>query len=144
MYNLKVHVRNKHENNKNQTYNNSAPSALHVGDNGRRAPTTIHAQPTQFGSGIMRTNDPTLHCESGPAQVYDSTPKTVPNEEYNKATENARGWNNAHVNLNNQTGSGVISAEEVHKHASEAIRNWDIALQQENEKKKTIRRRISL
>ena len=49
-------------------------------------------------------------------------------------------WPNVHFqpflpyeHLNNQTGSG-ISAEEVHKHGVEAIRNWDIALQKENEK----------
>ena len=70
----------------------------------------MHAEPTQFGSGNIRTNKPTLHCESGPAQVYHSTSSTVSIEEYNKATENA------HENLNNQTGSG-ISAEEIHKHA---------------------------
>ena len=40
----------------------------------------------------------------------------------------------------NQTGSGVagnlITTEEVCKHATEAIKNWEIALQKENEKNK--------
>ena len=79
-----------------------------------------------------------MHCESGKAQVYHTTPNTVPIEEYNKATENAHGWKNAYENLNNQSGS-EISAEEVHKRAVEAIRNWDITFQ-----KQTIRRRIAL
>ena len=114
---------------------------MYVGDNGGRAPTTIHAHPTQFGSGNIRTNEPTSHCESGPAQVYNSTPNTVSIEEYNKATENAHGWKNVHVNLNNQTGSG-ISTEEVHKRAVEAIRNWDIALQKENKKNKRLKEEL--
>ena len=133
--NLRRHVNNKHEKNINVTYSTAVPNTMYVGDNGPRAPTTIHAQPTQFGSGNIRTNEPTLHCESGPAQVYHSTPNTVSIEEYNKATENAHGWKNAYENLNNQTGSG-ISAEEVHKCAVEAIRNWDIAFQKENERRK--------
>ena len=66
--------------------------------------------------------------------MYNSTPNTVSIEEYNKVTESAHGWKNAYDNLNIQTGSG-ISAEEVHKHAVEAIRNWDIVLQKGNEKK---------
>ena len=141
MYNLKVHVRNKHENNKNVTYSTGVPSSMYVGDNGGRAPTTIHAQPTQFGSGNIRTNEPTSHCESGPAQVYNSTPNTVSIEEYNKATENAHGWKNAYDNLNKQTGLG-ISIDEVHKRAVEAIRNWDIALQKVNENNKRLKEEL--
>ena len=83
MYNLKVHVRNKHENNKNVTYSSGVPSTMYVSNNG--SPTTIHAHPTQFGScSSIITNEPTSHCESGPAQVYNSTANTVSIEEYNK------------------------------------------------------------
>ena len=87
MYNLKVHIQNKHGNNKNVTYSTGASNTANIPHNGPRAPTTINAHPTQLGSGNIRTNEPTLHCESGPAQVYHSTSSTVPIEEYNKATE---------------------------------------------------------
>ena len=86
-YNLDNHVKNKHS-----MQSSSAPNTASIGNNGPRAPTTIHAQPPQFLSANIRTNEPTLHCESGPAQVYHSTPNTVPIEEYNKATENAHGF----------------------------------------------------
>ena len=35
-----------------------------------------------------------------------------------------------------------IRAEEVHKHATEAIRNWDIAFQKENEKNKWLQEEL--
>ena len=44
-------------------------------------------------------------------------------------------------NLYNQTGSG-INVEEVHKRGEEAIRNWDIALQKENEKNKRLKEEL--
>ena len=137
--NLTRHVKNKHEKNINVTYSTAVPNTMYVGDNGPRAPTTIHAQPTQFGSGNIRTNEPTMHCESGPAEIYQ--PNTVPIEDYNKVTEYAHGWKNAYDNLNNQTGSG-ISAEEVHNCAVEAIRKWDIAFQKENEKNKRLQEEL--
>ena len=104
-----------------------APSSMYAGDNG--PPTSI------------RTNEPTLHCESGPAQVYNSSSSTVPIEDYNKSTECAHGWKNAYDNLYIQTGSG-ISVEEVHKRGQEAIRNWDIALQKENEENKRLKKEL--
>ena len=97
MYNLKVHVRNKHENNKNVTYSSGVPSSF---QGSSAQPTTISAHPTQLGSGI-RTNEPTSHCESGPSQVYNSPANTVSIEEYNKATDSAHGWKSAYDNLNN-------------------------------------------
>ena len=93
------------------TYSTGIPSSMYVGDNG--APTSINAHPTQLGCGIT-TNEPTLHRESGPAQVY---------------------------NLYNQTGSGN-SVEEVHKRGVEAIRNWGIALQKENEENKRLKKEL--
>ena len=112
LYNLKVHVRNKHGNNKNEMYvGNNAP------------PTTI--------------NEPTLQCESDPSQVYNSSVKTVSIEEYNKANESAHGWKSAYDNLYNQTGSGIFTqgdVDEVHKRGVEAIRNWQIELEMEKEK----------
>ena len=137
--NLTRHVKNKHEKNINVSYSTTVPNAMYVGKDGSRAPTTIHAQPTQFGSGNIRTNEPTMHCESGPAEIYQSN--TVPIEDYNKVTEYAHGWKNAYDNLNNQTGSG-ISAEEVHNCAVEAIRKWDIAFQKENEKNKRLQEEL--
>ena len=106
--NLKTHVKNKHG-------NNSAPSTISIGEDGGRPPNVQY--------GIQ-----TLHCESGPAQVYNSTPNTVSIEDYNKVAESAHGWKNAYHNLNNQTGSG-INTEDVHKHAVESIRNWEEAYQ---------------
>ena len=123
--NLKRHERNMHGNNKN-LYN--AP------------PTTINAHPTQLGSGIT-TNEPTSHCESGPAQVYNSSSSTVPIEDYNKSIESGHGLKNAYENLYNQTGSGN-SVEEVHKRGVEAIRNWGIALQKENEENKRLKKEL--
>ena len=137
MYNLKVHVRNKHENNKNVMYSTGVPSSMYVGDNGGRAPTIITSE---FGSGI-RTNEPTLQCESGSAEVYNSSSSTVPIEDYNKSTECAHGWKNAYDNLYNQTGSGN-SVEEVHKRGVEAIRNLGIALQKENEENKRLKKEL--
>ena len=61
MYNLKVHIQNKHGNNKNVTYNTGAPGS--IPNNG--PPTTINAHPMQLGSGNIRTN------ESGPLQLYN-------------------------------------------------------------------------
>ena len=140
-YNIDRHEKSKHGNNKNEMYNNSAPNTASIGNNGPRAHTTINAHPTQLGSGNIRTNEPTLHCESGPAEVYNSSSSTVPIEDYNKATESAHGWKNAHDNLYIQTGSG-ISVEEVHKRGQEAIRNWDIALQKENEENKRLKKEL--
>ena len=119
--------------------NNTAPTTMYAGENG--PPTSINAHPTQLGSGNIRTNEPTLHCESGPGEVYNSSSSTVPIEDYNKATESAHGWKNAHDNLYIQTGSG-ISVEEVHKRGQEAIRNWDIALQKENEENKRLKKEL--
>ena len=118
--NLKVHVRNKHGNNKNEMYvGNNAP------------PTTI--------------NEPTLQCESGPSQVYNSSVKTVSIEEYNKANESAHGWKSAYDNLYNQTGSGIFTQgdiDEVHKHGVEAIRKWEIALEKEKENNKQLKEEL--
>ena len=138
-YNIDRHEKSKHGNNNDVTYSTAVPNTMYVGDNGPRAPTTIHARPTQFGSGNIRTNEPTMHCESGPAEIYQSN--TVPIEDYNKVTEYAHGWKNAYDNLNNQRGSG-ISVEEVHNRAVEAIRNWDIAFQKENEKNKRLQEEL--
>ena len=91
-YNLQVHIRNKHGNNKNGVTMNSAPTTVSVGYDAARIPTH------QPGSGIHR-NEPTLHCESGPAEIYPSN--TVSMEDYTKATESAHGWKNANENLNN-------------------------------------------
>jgi len=71
--------------------------------------------------------------------VYNSSSSTVPIEDYNKSTECAHGWKNAYDNLYNQTGSGN-SVKEVHKRGVEAIRNWDIALQKENEENKRLKK----
>ena len=72
MYNLKVHIKNKHENNKNEMQNNRAPvtmsiggnvgrapTSVFVGNNGPTAPTTMYTQPRQIGSN-----------ESGGVEVY--------------------------------------------------------------------------
>ena len=121
LYNLKVHVRNKHGNNKNEMYvGNNAP------------PPTINAHPR---SGNIITNEHTSRCELDPSQVYNPPAKTVSIEEYNKANESAHGWKSAYDNLYNQTGSG-INLEEVHKRGVEAIRNWEIAHQKEKENNK--------
>ena len=47
LYNLKVHVRNKHENNKNVTYSSGVPSTIYVGNDDAKALTSIHSPPTQ-------------------------------------------------------------------------------------------------
>ena len=82
----------------------------------------------QSSSGNIITN------ELDPSQVYNPTAKTVSIEEYNKANESVHGWKSAYDNLNNQTGSGIFTREdvdEVHKRGVEAIRNWEIAHQKE-------------
>ena len=56
-------------------------------------------------------------------------------------TPSAHVWKNAYDNLYIQTGSG-ISVEEVHKRGQEAIRNWDIALQKENEENKRLKKEL--
>ena len=137
-FNIDRHEKSKHGNNKNVTYSTGIPSSMYVGDNG--APASINAHPTQVGSGI-RTNEATSHCESGPAQVYNSSSSTVPIEDYNKSIESGHGWKNAYENLYNQTGSGN-SVEEVHKRGVEAIRNWGIALQKENEENKRLKKEL--
>ena len=78
--NLKRHERHMHGNNKNVMYNNSAPNIASIPNN---------AHPN---SGNIITNEPTLQCESGPSQVYNSSVKTVSIEEYNKANESAHGF----------------------------------------------------
>ena len=105
-YNLDNHVKNKHS-----MQSSSAQNTGSIPNNA--PPTSINAHPTQLGCGIT-TNEPTSHCESGPAQVY---------------------------NLYNQTGSGN-SVEEVHKRGVEAIRNWGIALQKENEENKRLKKEL--
>ena len=124
-----IHKHNVTRHEKRRHVNNTAP------------PTSINAHSKQLGRGNIRTNEPTLHCESGPAQVYNSSSSTVPIEDYNKSTECAHGWKNAYDNLYIQTGSG-ISVEEVHKRGQEAIRNWDIALQKENEENKRLKKEL--
>ena len=130
--NLRRHVKNKHEQNINVTYSSVVPSSMYVGNNA--PPTTINAHPTQLGSGNIITNGHTSRCELDPSQVYNPPAKTVSIEEYNKANESAHGWKSAYDNLNNQTGSGIFTQEdidEVHKRGVEAIRNWEIAHQKE-------------
>ena len=109
LYNLKVHVRNKHENNKNVTYSSGVPSSIQSS----APPTTINAHPMQLGSGNIITNERTSHCELDSSQVYNSSAKTVSIEEYNKANESAHGWKSAYDNLNNQTGSGIFTQGDV-------------------------------
>ena len=116
-YNLQVHIRNKHGNNA------AASTTMNVAE-GRHP----NVQP---GSGIQR-NEPTLHCESGPAEIYQ--PNTVSMEDYTKATESAHGWKNAYENLNNQTGSGVFSREDIDKEIMHFVTPWQIAYQNEKEK----------
>ena len=116
--NLKTHVKNKHG-------NNIVPTTVSVGYDTARAPTF------QLGSGIQR-NEPTLHCESGPAEIYQ--PNTVSMQDYTKATESAHGWKNAYENLNNQTGSGVFSREDIDKEIMHFVTPWQIAYQNEKEK----------
>ena len=133
LYNLKVHVRNKHGDNKNEMYNNSAPNIASIANN---------AHPN---SGNIITNEPTLQCESGPSQVYNSSVKTVSIEEYNKANESAHGWKSAYDNLYNQTGSGIFTqgdVDEVHKRGVEAIRNWEIAVEKENKNNKQLKEEL--
>ena len=89
-YNLDLHMKNKHGNNKNGVRMNHAPTTVSVGYNTARNPTH------QPGSGIHR-NEATLHCESGPAEIYQ--PNTVSMEDYTKATESAHGWKNAYGGL---------------------------------------------
>ena len=81
-YNLDNHVKNKHS-----MQSSSAQNTGSIPNNS--PPTTINAHPTQIGSHNIRTNEPTLQCESGPAEVYNSSSSTVPIEDYNKATESA-------------------------------------------------------
>ena len=59
--NLKTHVKNKHG-------NNMAPSKISIEEDVGRPPNV------QYG---IQTNEPILHCESGQAQVYNSTSNTV-------------------------------------------------------------------
>ena len=131
LYNLKVHVRNKHGNNKNEMYvGNNAP------------PPTINTHPR---SGNIITNEPNLQCESGPSQVYNAPAKTVSIEDYNKANESAHGWKSAYDNLYNQTGSGIFTQgdiDEVHKHGVEAIKKWEIALGKEKENNKQLKEEL--
>ena len=44
--NLRRHIQNKHENNKNVTYSTGVPSSMYVSNNVTKAPTTIHTHPT--------------------------------------------------------------------------------------------------
>ena len=125
-HNVTKHVKRMHA-------NNTAP------------PTTINAHPTQLGSGNIITNEHTSRCELDPSQVYNSSEKTVSIEEYNKANEIAHGWKSAYDNLYNQTGSGIFTqgdVDEVHKRGVEAIRNWQIELEMEKEKKKQLKEEL--
>merc|ERR1711888_425796 len=45
---------------------------------------------TQLGSHNIRTNEPTLQCESDPAEIFQ--PNTVPIEKYNKVVGIAQEW----------------------------------------------------
>ena len=131
--NLKRHERHMHGNNKNEMYNNSAPNIASIPNN---------AHPN---SGNIITNEPTLQCESGPSQVYNSSVKTVSIEDYNKANESAHGWKSAYDNLYNQTGSGIFTQgdiDEVHKHGVEAIKKWGIALEKEKENNKQLKEEL--
>ena len=131
--NLKRHERHMHGNNKNEMYNNSAPNIASIPNN---------AHPN---SGNIITNEPTLQCESGPSQVYNSSVKTVSIEDYNKANESAHGWKSAYDNLYNQTGSGIFTQgdiDEVHKHGVEAIKKWEIALEKEKENNKQLKEEL--
>ena len=131
--NLKRHERNMHGNNKNEMYNDSAPNIASIPNN---------AHPN---SGNIITNEPTLQCESGPSQVYNAPAKTISIEDYNKANESAHGWKSAYDNLYNQTGSGIFTqgdVDEVHKRGVEAIRNWQIELEMEKEKKKQLKEEL--
>ena len=128
--NLKTHVKNKHG-------NNITSNTVSVGYDTARAPTH------QLGSGIQ-TNEPTLHCESGPAEIYQ--PNTVSMQDYTKATESAHGWKNAYENLNKQRGSGVFTRADIDKEVMNVTRGdidkeimhfvtpWQIAHQKEKEK----------
>ena len=58
-----MHIQNKDGNNKDMTYSTGVPSSMYVGNDVAKAPTTIHAHPTQFGSDNVRTNEPTTNCE---------------------------------------------------------------------------------
>ena len=107
-------------------YYTAAPNTAFIANNG--SPTTINAHSIQLGSDNIRTNEPTSNCESGPAQVYNSTANTVSLEDYTKAAESVHGWQNAFDKLKSQIGSG-INTKDVHKHAVEAIRNWEEAYQ---------------
>ena len=104
--NLRRHIRNIHG-------TNIASNTVSVGYDTARAPTH------QRGSGIQR-NEPTLHCESGPAEIYQ--PNTVPMQDYTKATESAHGWKNAYENLNKQRGSGVFTREDIDKEVMNVTR----------------------
>ena len=102
---IKDHERRVH-NTVNIHGTNIAPTTASVGYDTARAPTH------QVGSGIQR-NEPTLHCESVPAQIYQ--PNTVSMQDYTKATESAHGWKNAYENLNKQRGSGVFTRADIDK-----------------------------
>jgi len=70
-HNVTKHVKRMHA-------NNTAP------------PTTINTHSTQLGSHNIRTNEPTLQCESDSAEIFQ--PNTVPIENYNKVVEIAQEW----------------------------------------------------
>ena len=79
--NLKRHERNMHG-------NNTAPTTMYLGDND--PPTTINAHSTQLGSHNIRINEPSMQCESDPAEIFQVN--TVPIEKYNKVVGIAQEW----------------------------------------------------
>ena len=80
MYNLKVHIKNKHENNKNEMQNNRAPVTMSIGENVEHAPTSV----------FVGNNAPTA-----PTTMY-TEPTQISKEDYNYALVCINGWKNAH------------------------------------------------
>ena len=83
--NLRRHIKNKHENHatpkmsvqQNQMQTNRAPVTMSIGDNVGRAPTTMHTEPIQIGTG---------------------PPKHVSMELYQKAVNAISNWVKVHKN----------------------------------------------
>ena len=115
MWCINRHTLNKHGSKQlsMQHGNNITSNTVSVGYDTARAPTH------QVGSGIQR-NEPTLHCESGPAEIYQ--PNTVSMQDYTKATESAHGWKNAYENLNKQRRSGVFTRADIDKEVMNVTR----------------------
>ena len=149
MYNLKVHIKNKHENHatpkmpvqQNEMQNNRAPvtmsigenvepatTSVFVGNNVPTAPTTMYTQPIQIGSN-----------ESGGVEVYQdhsylqnqNNTSVISKEDYDHALDCINGWKNAHDswknahdNLARSNQTGLVEN-----------RNWQMAHQKEVEEK---------